>query len=63
MSLCASCGLELPDGASLCLHHHNYQDDWAQVNRIMCDFFHRGIAPPRLASSERDDDSWAPPLI
>jgi hypothetical protein len=29
------------------------------ANRIMCDFFHRGKVPPRLAVNERDDDFWA----
>jgi hypothetical protein len=58
------CGLELYGDASLCPHHYCvYGDDWARVNRVMCDFFHRGIAPPRLASSERDDNFWAATLI
>jgi hypothetical protein len=60
MSLCASCGLQLTGGASLCPHHHCvYGDDWAAANRIMCDFFHRGKIPPRLPQGEREDDFWA----
>ena len=60
MSLCASCGLQLSGDAGLCPHHHCvYGDDWAVANRIMCDFFHRGKIPPRLAQTERDDDFWA----
>jgi hypothetical protein len=60
MSLCASCGLQLTGDAALCPHHHCvYGDDWAVANRIMCDFFHRGKVPPRLAVNERDDDFWA----
>jgi hypothetical protein len=30
--------------------------DWAAENRIMCDFIHRGIVPPRLPAAERADD-------
>jgi hypothetical protein len=60
VSLCASCGLQLTGDASLCPHHHCvYGDDWAVANRIMCDFFHRGKIPPRLAQTERDDEFWA----
>jgi hypothetical protein len=60
MSLCASCGLQLTGDAALCPHHHCvYGDDWAVANRIMCDFFHRGKLPPRLAQTERDDEFWA----
>jgi hypothetical protein len=60
MSLCASCGLQLSGDAGLCPHHHCvYGDDWAVANRIMCDFFHRGKVPSRLAQSDRDDDFWA----
>jgi hypothetical protein len=36
-----------------------YGDDWAEANRIMCDFFHRGKLPARLAQKERDDDFWS----
>jgi hypothetical protein len=44
----------------LCPHHHCvYGDDWAAANRIMCDFFHRGKLPARLAQTERDDDFWS----
>jgi hypothetical protein len=57
MSLCAFCGLQLPGDAALCPHHHCACDgDWAVANRIMCDFFHRKKAPPRLAQADRDDD-------
>jgi hypothetical protein len=34
-------------------------DDWSAANRLLCDFFHRGIVPPRLTSVERDDAFWA----
>jgi hypothetical protein len=46
MSLCASCGLEIIDGSELCRHHVPLADEWAQSNRIMCDFFHRKRIPP-----------------
>lgn len=58
MSLCALCGLSVPDGSGVCAHHHNADDDWASTNRIMCDFFHRHRVPPRLEARERDDDFW-----
>ena len=54
ISLCALCGQELTMGASLCAHHQRAPvDSWAVENRIMCDFFHRGIPPPRLSEAER----------
>lgn len=59
MSLCASCGLILSGTAQLCPHHHLVNgDDWFITNRIMCNFFHRGIEPPRLNAAERDIDFW-----
>jgi hypothetical protein len=59
MSLCAACGLQLTGDSALCPHHHCvYGDDWAAANRIMCDFFHRGKVPPRLARAEREDELW-----
>lgn len=54
VGLCALCGQQMADGMSLCPGHHNGTDAaWAAVNRIMCDFVHRGIAAPRLSRSER----------
>lgn len=32
-----------------------YGPDWAKTNRIMCDFFHRGIVPPRPENEEPCD--------
>ena len=58
MSLCALCGLTVPDGAGVCAHHQNGDDDWASTNRIMCDFVHRQRVPSRLGPRERDDDFW-----
>jgi hypothetical protein len=54
VSLCALCGQPLAHGASLCPRHHEGVGEagWAAVNRIMCDFFHRGIATPRLSPAE-----------
>jgi len=44
MSRCVNCGETVIDGSSLCTYHVNgHGDDWATGNRIICDFFHRGI--------------------
>ena len=58
MSVCASCGLTIPDDVGLCPHHHVAYggDDWAVANRIMCDFLHRRTVPRRMTKAERDDD-------
>jgi hypothetical protein len=47
MSLCALCGTQLVGDAVLCSHHCCAPPEgWADVNRLMCDFLHRGIVPP-----------------
>lgn len=46
MSLCALCSTRLVGDANLCSHHHAPMEGWAAVNRLMCDFLHRGIVPP-----------------
>ena len=57
MNLCASCGMQLAGEANLCAHHDaGGLIGWAVSNRIMCDFFHRGIVPSRLCEADRDDD-------
>ena len=39
-----------------CGHHAAaYGDDWHVVNRIMCALVHRGLPPPRLPESQRED--------
>jgi len=59
VSICASCGLQLAGDSALCPHHHCvFGDDWAEGNRLMCDFFHRGKVPPRLPADEREEDLW-----
>jgi hypothetical protein len=59
VSICASCGLQLAGDSALCPHHHCvFGDDWAEGNRLMCDFFHRGKVPPRLPTEEPEDDLW-----
>lgn len=56
MSVCATCGLEIPDTTDLCAHHHRGGDaGWAANNRAMCDFLHRGRMPPRLPREQRDE--------
>ena len=58
MSLCTSCGVSIPDDLALCSHHHMVNgDDWSVSNRIVCDFIHRGIVPPRLDEDKRNDDT------
>jgi hypothetical protein len=53
MSLCASCGLELPGDGGLCPHHHCvYGEDWAEGNKIFCDWLHRRIEPPKVSESD-----------
>ena len=59
MSLCTSCGLEILDGSELCRHHVTEGDNWAESNRIMCDFFHRKKLPKRLTPEVRGDEFWA----
>jgi hypothetical protein len=60
MSLCASCGAQIPGDGALCPHHDCvYGDQWATANRIMCDFLHRKREPERLEPAERDDTFWA----
>jgi hypothetical protein len=54
MSLCSVCGQRVVGNAGLCAHHAAVPtDSWAVGNRILCDFFHRGIAPPRLPAVDR----------
>ena len=59
MSVCASCGLAITDNTELCRHHVSQGDDWAQSNRIMCDFVHRKKIPSRLPVEIRGDELWA----
>jgi hypothetical protein len=56
MARCASCGIALSEAMPLCPHHHARDNGWAETNRIMCDFVHRGVVPPRLRTAERDED-------
>jgi hypothetical protein len=56
-SLCSVCGQQMVGGEALCAHHTAVStDSWADANRIMCDFFHRGIAPLRLRAADRVDE-------
>ena len=57
MSLCPVCGQQLARHAGLCARHVGLDaESWAASNRIMCDFFHRGIAPQRMGAAERIAD-------
>jgi hypothetical protein len=42
---CVLCGAENTDEGLLCRHHTVGEQDWAAVNRLFCNFVHRGIAP------------------
>jgi hypothetical protein len=54
MSLCALCGQPTGGENGVCLFHLYYdKEEWAAVNRKMCDFVHRGVIPP--APTERTD--------
>lgn len=45
---CAMCGLTDNTGTGLCPHHGvAFIDRWAVENPTACDFFHRGVEPPR----------------
>ena len=55
MSLCVVCGGSNPDAGNICSYHLSTEDNWAVGNRIMCDFVHRAIVPPRLAPAERGE--------
>jgi hypothetical protein len=60
MSFCASCGSSLSGDVDLCPHHHTGQpDDWAQTNRLMCDFLHRKWIPPSMETPDEVDETWA----
>lgn len=63
MSICMICGIQRFDNdpePQICPHHvpssKNTKDDWAKANKIMCDFIHRKIEPPRLEKKDRDDE-------
>ena len=56
--MCAQCGMQLSGSVGLCPYHsRSFDVDWAASNRIVCDFFHRGIVLPRLDKSDREEDS------
>jgi hypothetical protein len=58
ISLCSVCGQRVVGNAGLCAHHAAVStDSWAVGNRILCDFFHRGIAPLRLPAADRIDEA------
>jgi hypothetical protein len=44
----------------LCAWHIELVVPWHESNKIMCDFFHRGVVPCRLAESEREPEHTAP---
>jgi len=54
MSLCIVCGGSSPDQGEMCSYHVTTEESWSVGNRIMCDFLHRAIVPPRLAVDDRE---------
>ena len=59
MSLCALCRFALSGDDDLCPHHHTSPpDDWAQANRLMCDFLHRKFIPAAVEEPEAVNDLW-----
>ena len=49
MSLCPMCGITVVAGDGICPWHtmpNELPGSWAEGNRVMCDFFHRGILRP-----------------
>lgn len=59
MSRCVLCGGENEGDLSLCLHHTVGDLDWSTVNRLFCDFLHRGVQPPHPVLSERiEEEPW-----
>jgi hypothetical protein len=53
MSRCVLCGVQNVDFEGVCLHHTVGDRDWSIINRMFCDFVHRGIEPPK---APMDDD-------
>ena len=53
MSRCLICGQS--GDTSICEYHVSTDASWGSVNRLMCDFVHRAIVPPRLAVEDRID--------
>ena len=44
----------------MCPHHTDdgFVSTWAAGNRIMCDFFHRGVVPRRVLDDGDDLSVW-----
>lgn len=56
--MCPVCGLPVYGGGRICAHHPDtYGPNWAAGNKIMCDFFHRGVVPPRVADGTDDEQA------
>lgn len=61
MSVCVQCGIERDDGALLCPQHERESlDTWAEGNRIICDWIHRGKLP-ESPPDRTDDAAWIRP--
>jgi hypothetical protein len=60
MSICVFCGHSTLGGRDLCSYHDAGHDDgWAEGNRIMCDFLHRGIVSPWAPAHRVRDEAHA----
>lgn len=58
MSRCVLCGGENEDDTLLCRHHTVGDEEWAHVNRLFCNFLHRGIEPSYPVVAETGDEPW-----
>ena len=59
MIRCPSCGSQADEELGLCPCHIVPDFGWAENNKIVCDYIHRGIEPKRLGKDDRQDaDFW-----
>ena len=55
MSVCSFCGFHIRGNSELCPYHHDDNFlalDWATGNRLMCNFFHRGISSKAVCTCD-----------
>lgn len=55
MPICPMCGSD--STAQICHYHTVIEEGWSTSNRIMCDFVHRHLVPPRLPEQDREGRS------
>jgi hypothetical protein len=59
--ICPACGLALYH-TGICAHHTGDYDraPWAESNRRLCDYIHRGVPLKRLSLADRFDLGQSP---